>query len=239
MLSVSSIAALPGRRSRGAFAERLARARLRCQYRLVDPHRSRTGRVLSELSLSFGRRRGDVPPRPAGLLDGRASTAAAGALELDGWRASLDLGAGTGRRSTEELGRRFAEVVAVEPDRCGCALPGAALAWQRRRRSRCDDQSVDAVFVGEAFHWFDPASAIGELARVLRPRRWAGDLLDDTGGRPSTAAARELRWSCSVSRTALRGRSANPAMPGATGSTTLPSSRCATRAHERRCHGGA
>ena len=33
-----------------------------------------------------------------------------------------------------------------------------------------EDESVDAVFVGEAFHWFDAAAAIGEIARVLRPR---------------------------------------------------------------------
>jgi SAM-dependent methyltransferase len=28
---------------------------------------------------------------------------------------------------------------------------------------------VDAVFVGEALHWFDPARALTEIARVLRP----------------------------------------------------------------------
>jgi ubiquinone/menaquinone biosynthesis C-methylase UbiE len=33
-----------------------------------------------------------------------------------------------------------------------------------------DDGSVDAVFVGEAFHWFDPARAIPDIARLLRPR---------------------------------------------------------------------
>jgi SAM-dependent methyltransferase len=31
------------------------------------------------------------------------------------------------------------------------------------------DASADAAFVGEAFHWFDSAAAVGELARVLRP----------------------------------------------------------------------
>jgi SAM-dependent methyltransferase len=31
------------------------------------------------------------------------------------------------------------------------------------------DASVDAVVVGNAFHWFDGARAVGELVRVLRP----------------------------------------------------------------------
>jgi SAM-dependent methyltransferase len=31
------------------------------------------------------------------------------------------------------------------------------------------DGSVDAVFVGDAFHWFDGPAAVAELARVLRP----------------------------------------------------------------------
>ena len=30
------------------------------------------------------------------------------------------------------------------------------------------DASVDAVFVAEAIHWFDPARAVAEMARVLR-----------------------------------------------------------------------
>ena len=46
----------------------------------------------------------------------------------------------------------------------GAALAGSAEAIP------LDDESVDAVFVGEAFHWFDPNAAIAELVRVLRPR---------------------------------------------------------------------
>ena len=82
----------------------------------------------------------------------------------------LDLAAGTGRL-TRELARRFAHVVAVEPNDAMRALiadgdvrAGAAEAIP------LEDASVDAVFVGEAFHWFDARAAIAEIARVLRPR---------------------------------------------------------------------
>jgi SAM-dependent methyltransferase len=82
----------------------------------------------------------------------------------------LDLAAGTGRL-TRELAARFAKVVAVEPDdemrrllRVGRVLPGTAEAIP------LDDGSVDAVFVGEAFHWFDADRAVNEIARVVRPR---------------------------------------------------------------------
>ncbi len=82
----------------------------------------------------------------------------------------LDLAAGTGRL-TRELAQRFGHVVAVEPNDAMRALivdgdvrAGAAEAIP------LEDASVDAVFVGEAFHWFDAPRAIGEIARVLRPR---------------------------------------------------------------------
>jgi SAM-dependent methyltransferase len=122
---------------------------------------------VSELGFSFGRV-ADVydrvrPPYSQALLD-RAQEE----LELDPSASVLDLGAGTGRL-TRELARRFAHVVAVEPDERMRALHGGALAGSAEAIP-LEDASVDAVFVGEAFHWFDPAAAIPELVRVLRPR---------------------------------------------------------------------
>jgi ubiquinone/menaquinone biosynthesis C-methylase UbiE len=90
-------------------------------------------------------------------------------LQLGPNSSVLDLAAGTGRL-TRELAKRFAKVLAVEPDdqmraliEAGTVLPGRAEAIP------VDAASVDAVFVGEAFHWFNPISAIREIARVLRP----------------------------------------------------------------------
>ena len=85
----------------------------------------------------------------------------------------LDLGAGTGKL-TRVLARRYARVIAVEPldgmrailervVRDVEALPGNA------EQIPLDDASVDAVFAAQAFHWFDHARAIPEIARVLRP----------------------------------------------------------------------
>jgi SAM-dependent methyltransferase len=103
------------------------------------------------------------PPYFATLLD-RAQEV----LELPPTARVLDLGAGTGRL-TRELVTRFASVLAVEPDeemrkllQVGTVIPGSAEAIP------IDDASVDAVFVGEAFHWFDAGRAIAEIARVLR-----------------------------------------------------------------------
>jgi SAM-dependent methyltransferase len=121
---------------------------------------------LAELRLSFGNVAETYsrvrPPYSRVLLD-RAETL----LELDARARVLDLGAGTGR-VTRELARRFEHVVAVEPDERMRAMNSDALAGSAEAIP-LEAASVDAVFVGEAFHWFDPDAAIPEIARVLRP----------------------------------------------------------------------
>ena len=82
----------------------------------------------------------------------------------------LDLGAGTGRL-TRELVQRFASVVAIEPDDEMRALVGTGAVLAGTAESiPLEDASVECVFVGEAFHWFDAGRAIDEIARVLVPR---------------------------------------------------------------------
>ena len=85
-------------------------------------------------------------------------------------RRVLDLGAGTGKLTGVLLDLGL-DVVAVEPDAgMRALLPGRA---QPREGSAeaipLPDASVDAVLAGQAFHWFDAARALPEMARVLRP----------------------------------------------------------------------
>ena len=109
-------------------------------------------------------------------------------LELGSDACVLDLGAGSGRL-TRELAARFGSVIAVEPDDEVREQPRAhrKLFAQIEAEERGIGESDvlafepdadfgehlcvgDAVFVGEAFHWFDATRAITEIARVLRPR---------------------------------------------------------------------
>ena len=45
----------------------------------------------------------------------------------------------------------------------------AAGASAVKRELPLADSTVDAVVVGQAFHWFDPDRALSEIVRVLRP----------------------------------------------------------------------
>lgn len=84
----------------------------------------------------------------------------------------LDLGAGTGLL-TGVLRAAGHDVVAVEPDE-----QMRAVAAQRHQDLRVlagsaediplPDASVDAVVVGQAYHWFTPESALPEIHRVVR-----------------------------------------------------------------------
>ena len=85
----------------------------------------------------------------------------------------LDLGAGTGKL-TRELTGRFASVTAVEPLGGMRAVlertaPAARALAGTAEAIPLPDGAVDAVFVAEAFHWFDAPAAVTEIARVLRP----------------------------------------------------------------------
>ena len=96
------------------------------------------------------------------------------AVELAPDAVVLDLAAGTGKL-TRQLVARYGRAIAVEPlDGMRAVLerivPDAEALKGTATEIPLEDSSVDAVFVGEAFHWFANDEAIQEIARVLRPR---------------------------------------------------------------------
>jgi SAM-dependent methyltransferase len=93
-------------------------------------------------------------------------------LILPGTRV-LDLAAGTGKL-TRLLVPTGAEIVAVEPvaamrDQLARAVPGVEILDGTAEAIPLPDGSVNAVTVGQAFHWFDGDRALAEIHRVLQP----------------------------------------------------------------------
>jgi SAM-dependent methyltransferase len=82
----------------------------------------------------------------------------------------LDLAAGTGALTRPLLDAGL-EVVAVEPvAEMRAALPAPARALEGTAEAiPLGPAAVDAVVVGQAFHWFDGDAALAEIHRVLRP----------------------------------------------------------------------
>lgn len=94
-------------------------------------------------------------------------------LGLVGGRVVADVAAGTGKL-TRRLVPSGARVIAVEPlaemrTVLGRVAAGVEVLEGTAEALPLPDGSVDAVTVGQAFHWFDPDQALAEIARVLRP----------------------------------------------------------------------
>jgi SAM-dependent methyltransferase len=84
-----------------------------------------------------------------------------------------DVGAGTGKltRALIELG---VDAVAIDPDPdmlAGLrdAVPGVPTFSGTAERLPLPDRSLDAVVLGQAWHWVDADAGSAEVARVLRP----------------------------------------------------------------------
>jgi SAM-dependent methyltransferase len=94
-------------------------------------------------------------------------------LLAPGARRVADLGAGTGK-FTRVLADAGLDVVAVEPSagmraEFARALPGVPVVDGSGEALPFEDGSLDAVVAAQAWHWVDPARAVPEVARVLRP----------------------------------------------------------------------
>ena len=85
----------------------------------------------------------------------------------------VDVGAGTGKL-TRALVAHGQRVVAVEPldemrAELVAAVPGVRAVAGSAEAIPAPDASADVVTSAQAFHWFDHARALPEIARVLRP----------------------------------------------------------------------
>lgn len=85
----------------------------------------------------------------------------------------LDLAAGTGKL-TRALLRAGLDVLAVEPQSSLRQILAESVGGGRVLEGMAEaiplpDESVVAVTVADAFHWFDQAAALAEIRRVLRP----------------------------------------------------------------------
>jgi SAM-dependent methyltransferase len=94
-------------------------------------------------------------------------------LRIEPGTVVLDLAAGTGKL-TRHLVAAGAQVIAVEPvaemrAALASALPDVRVLAGAAEALPLADGSVDAVTVGQAFHWFRGEEALAEIHRVLRP----------------------------------------------------------------------
>jgi SAM-dependent methyltransferase len=108
------------------------------------------------------------PGYPAGVIEWLGTE-----LGLRPGRTVADVGAGTGKL-TRELVASGATVVAVEPvpgmrSVLEDVVPRARVLEGTAEAMPLPDESVDAITVAQAFHWFDVLRTLAEFRRVLRP----------------------------------------------------------------------
>ena len=99
-----------------------------------------------------------------------------------------DVGAGTGKLTRVLADAPGSEVIAIDPDAAMLAklresVPGVPTFLGTAEKLSLPDASLDAVVLGQAWHWVDPVAASAEIGRVVRPGGTLGliwNLRDDS-----------------------------------------------------------
>jgi SAM-dependent methyltransferase len=110
---------------------------------------------------AYDRARPSYPPEAAAWLVGQHRSTV------------IELGAGTGKL-TELLVAAGHDVIATDPlpemlAHLRRRVPGARATVATAERIPVSSHTADVVVCAQSFHWFDHASALPEIARVLRP----------------------------------------------------------------------
>lgn len=126
-----------------------------------------------ELSLSFGAAAGAYesgrPDYPREAVDWLLEPVRSPGRALR----VADAGAGTGKL-TRTIAETGADVVAIDPDPAMLAalrerVHGVPTFVGTAERMPLPDASIDALLLGQAWHWVDPQLGAAEASRVLRP----------------------------------------------------------------------
>lgn len=91
-----------------------------------------------------------------------------------GARRVADVGAGTGKLTRVLVKAPDAEVVAIDPDpamlaKLRATVPGVPTFVGTAEHLPLPDASVDALVLGQAWHWVDAVAGSAEVGRVIRP----------------------------------------------------------------------
>ncbi|MFC7827004.1 class I SAM-dependent methyltransferase [Streptomyces sp. NPDC057375] len=132
----------------------------------AQAHRSARAHSFNAAAAQYAANRPAYPPALFDALEELAGR------PLDGARV-VDVGAGTGL-ATARLRERGADVIAVEPGAGMAAefrrtLPGVPVVRGNGNALPLAGHSADLLTYAQAWHWTDPALAVPEALRVLRP----------------------------------------------------------------------
>ncbi|RUP48030.1 S-adenosyl-L-methionine-dependent methyltransferase [Jimgerdemannia flammicorona] len=110
----------------------------------------------------------------------------------------LDLAAGTGKFTRLIAGHGY-RLSAVEPapvmrEKFATVLPDVPIQEGTAWKIPFKDQSLDAVIIAQAFHWFDDLPALREIRRVLKPGGYLGLIwnMEDKNARQWVARIRSF-----------------------------------------------